>query len=59
MRNVQSKKRWHFSINFDNISPIVPKDINNIFEMQGLLEHNDFSNKLAIRITHAMLIYIQ
>jgi hypothetical protein len=52
-----SKKRWHVLIDFNNIFLVVTKD-NNIFELHGLLEHNDFANKLATRNTHAMLIYV-
>jgi hypothetical protein len=33
----------------NNISPIVTKD-NNILELQGLFEHNDFTNKPTTRI---------
>jgi hypothetical protein len=32
--------------NFDNIFPVVTKD-NNILELQGFLEHNDFTNIIA------------
>ncbi len=44
MRNVPSKKNGHLATNYDNILPVVTKD-NNIFELQGLLEHNDFTTK--------------
>jgi hypothetical protein len=33
-------------INSNNILPTITKD-NNIFELQGLFEHNDFTNELA------------
>jgi hypothetical protein len=39
--------------NFDCILLVVTKD-NNIFELQGLLKHNDFTNKPTTRFTHAM-----
>jgi hypothetical protein len=58
LRNMPSKKRWHSPIDFNNIFLVVTKD-NNIFELHGLLEHNDFASKFATRITHAMFIYIQ
>ncbi len=41
----------------DDILLIVTKD-NNILELQGLLEHKDFINKPATKITHAMLIHV-
>jgi len=44
-------------IDFDDILLIVIKD-DNILELQGLLEHKDFTNKLATKIAHAMLIYV-
>jgi hypothetical protein len=47
LTNVPSKKRGHLATNFDSILFIVGKDINNIFQLQGLLEHNGFNNKLA------------
>ncbi len=33
--------------NFDNIFPVVTKD-NNIFELQGFMEHNDLTSIIAI-----------
>jgi hypothetical protein len=54
---VPNKKRWHPMIDFDDILLIVIKD-DNILELQGLLEHKDFTNKLATKIAHAMLIYV-
>jgi hypothetical protein len=57
LKNVPSKKRLHLPTNFDNIFAFVIKD-NNILELQGFLKHNDFTSKLATRITYAMLIYI-
>jgi hypothetical protein len=48
LKNMPSKKRGHPATNFDNILFIVRKDINNIFQLQGLLEHIGFKNKLAI-----------
>jgi hypothetical protein len=49
-----SKKRWHSFTYFDNILPIITKDIN-ILELQGFLKHNDFVGKLTIKFKHAML----
>jgi len=45
-RDVPSKKRWNYPTNFDNI-----------FQLQGFLEHNALTSKLAIKFTHAMLLY--
>ncbi len=56
LKNVPSKKRGHYAINFNNIPHVVTKD-NNIFELQGLLEHNDFISKPRIRIIQ-MLYYV-
>jgi hypothetical protein len=56
LKNVPSKKRWHPPTN--NILSVVTKH-NKIFELQCLLEHNDFTSKPTTSITHAMLIYIQ
>jgi hypothetical protein len=42
----QVKKGGQPAINSDNILPTIPKD-NNILELQ-ILEHNDFTSKLAI-----------
>jgi hypothetical protein len=53
LRNVPSKKRSHLPTNFDNILPFVIKD-NNILELRGILKHNDFTSKLARRITYAL-----
>jgi len=44
LKNVPSKKRGHLPIKFNNILHVATKD-NNIFELQGLLEHNDFISK--------------
>jgi hypothetical protein len=44
LENVPNKKKEHLATNYDNILPIVTKD-NNIVELQGFLEHNDFTNK--------------
>ncbi len=52
-----NKKRWHPTINSDDILLIVTKD-DNILELQGLLEYKDFTNKSTTKITHAMLIYV-
>jgi len=41
-----AKKKGHHVINSNNILPAVTKD-NNIFELQDLLEHNDFTNEPA------------
>ncbi len=43
---IYAKKRGHHVINSNNILHIVTKD-NNIFKLQGLLEHNDFTNEPA------------
>jgi hypothetical protein len=51
---VPSNKRKHPTTNYDNIFLVVTKD-NNIFELQGLLEYNDFTNKLANKIKQTML----
>jgi hypothetical protein len=56
LKNVSSKKRVHLTINFDNILPIVTKD-NNIFELQGLLEHNDFISKVATIMKQMLYMY--
>jgi hypothetical protein len=53
---VSGKKRGHLAIDFYNILLIIAKD-NNIFELQNLLKHNNFTNKLATKIKH-MLIYV-
>jgi hypothetical protein len=58
VKNLPSKKRWHLPTNFDNLLLVVAKD-NNIFELQCLLEQNDFTSKPTTSITHAMSIYIQ
>jgi hypothetical protein len=47
--NVQSKKTKQPTIDSNNISPIVTKDYN-ILESQGLLEHNDLTNKPITKI---------
>jgi hypothetical protein len=49
LRYVPSKKRRHPATNYDNILLVVTKD-NNILELQGLLEYNDFTSKLANKI---------
>jgi hypothetical protein len=54
---VPNKKRWNPMTDSDDILLIVTKD-NNILELQGLLEHKDFINKPATKITHAMLIHV-
>jgi hypothetical protein len=41
------KKKGHHVINSNNVLPTITKD-NNINELQGLLEHNDFTNEPAI-----------
>ncbi len=46
LKNMPSKKRGYLATNCDNILPIVIND-NNILELQGLLEHNDFTSELA------------
>jgi len=55
MINVPNKKRRHIATNFDNILLVVAKD-NGILELQGLLEHNNFIGKLAIRILKMLCI---
>jgi hypothetical protein len=55
MINVPSKKRRHRATNFDSILLVVAKD-NGILELQGLLEHNNFIGKLAIRIKQMLCI---
>jgi hypothetical protein len=45
---VLSKKRWDSSIDFKSILLVVTKD-NNIVELQGLFEHNDFVSKPTTR----------
>ncbi len=54
LRYVPSKKRRHLATNYDNILLVVTKD-NNILELQGLLEYNDFTSKLANKIKQTML----
>jgi hypothetical protein len=54
---VPNKKRWHPTTNYDDILLIVTKD-DNILELQGLLEHKDFTKKSTTEIIHAMLIYV-
>jgi hypothetical protein len=53
LKNVTSKKRWHLPTYFDSIWFVITKENVNL-ELQGFLEHNDFTNKFVIRITHAM-----
>jgi hypothetical protein len=55
MINVPSKERMHLPTNFDSILLVVAKD-NGILELQGLLEHNNFIGKLAIRIKQMLCI---
>jgi hypothetical protein len=43
---VPSKKRGHLATNSNDILPLVTKD-DNIRELQGLLEHIDFTCKPA------------
>ncbi len=47
LKNMPSKKKGHPATNFDSSLFIVGKDINSIFQLQGLLEHIGFKNKLA------------
>jgi hypothetical protein len=42
--------------NFDNILHVVTKD-NNILELQGFLEHNDFTNKTEMKILKILYMY--
>jgi hypothetical protein len=53
--NVPSKKRRHLATNFDSILLVVAKD-NDILELQGLLEHNNFIDKPKIRIKQMLCI---
>jgi hypothetical protein len=46
LKNMPSKKRGHLVNNCDNIIHVLIND-NNILELQGLLEHNDFTSELA------------
>ncbi len=50
------KKRWYFPIDFNNIFPNIIKD-NKIFELQNLLEHNDFVGNFVKIFNHVMLVY--
>jgi hypothetical protein len=52
----QVRRGGHPSIDFYSILLIIAKD-NNIFELQNLLKHNDFTNKLATKIKQ-ILIYV-
>jgi len=49
LKYVPSKKRRHPSINSNIILHVIRKD-NNILELQGLLEHNDFTSKPTTKI---------
>ncbi len=51
----QVKRRWHFPTNSNSVPSIVAKD--NIFKLHDVLEHIDFSCKLAIKIIHTMLVF--
>jgi hypothetical protein len=53
---VLSKKKGHLVINFDNILLVIAKD-NSFFELQGLLEQNDFTNKLTTKIKQMLYMY--
>jgi hypothetical protein len=46
LKYVPSKKRGHPAINSNDILLAITKD-DNIFQLQGLLEHNDFTCKHA------------
>jgi len=48
----------HPPTDFDSILLVITKDNVNL-ELQGLLEHNDFINKLVSKITCAMSIHMQ
>jgi hypothetical protein len=50
LKNMPSKKRGYLATNCDNILLTVIND-NNILELQGPLEHNEFTSELAT-ITH-------
>jgi hypothetical protein len=56
LKYVQSKNRGHLAITFNNILHAVTKG-NNIFELQSILEHNDFINKPTTIIIQ-MLYYV-
>ncbi len=56
LKNVLSKKKGHLFINFDNIFLVISKD-NSFFELQGLLEQNDFTNKLTTKIKQMLYMY--
>ncbi len=55
LRDVPNKKKKHPTINSNNILLAITKD-NNILELQGLLEHNDFIGKPAIKIKQMLCI---
>jgi len=55
-KNVPSKKKWRFPTNFDSILFVITRN-NDIFELQSLLDHNDFACKLIIKIIPAMLVF--
>jgi hypothetical protein len=52
----QVRRGGHLPISFNNIIHAATKD-NNIFELQGLLEHNDFISKPTTIIIQ-MLYYV-
>ncbi len=55
LKYVPSKKRRHPTINYDNILLTIAKD-ENILELQGFLEHNDFIGKPTIKIKEMLCI---
>jgi hypothetical protein len=54
--NVPSKKEY-LATTSNNIFPIITKD-NNILELQGLLEHNNFTSIEFVTKIKQMLIYV-
>jgi len=55
--NVPNKKKGYLAFNSNSILPIVTKD-NNILELQGLLEHNNFTSIESTTKIKQMLIYV-
>jgi hypothetical protein len=53
---VLSKRKGHLVTNFESILLVIAKD-NSFFELQGLLEQNDFTNKAATKIKQMLYMY--
>jgi hypothetical protein len=53
---VPSKKKRRSPTNYDSILFVITRN-NDIFELQSLLEHNDYTCKLIIKIIHLMLVF--